>query len=521
MKAYGYVRISRDEDNKKESIETQRKVVEDFAKEQGFILNDTFQDNNVSGYTFERPSLLQLKELIEDNKVDILVAKDLSRIGRHNAKTLLFLDYLDEHNVRLMLKNDNYDSDSDDDSIIGIKTWYNEMYLKDLSKKIKTNIKQKQKEGLVIVPNYGYMKDPNNPKKIIVDEDVVDTIKLIFRLYIEGMGCTKIAHYLNEKHVETPSIHKMKKFGFGWKPDWTQKELWYATSIKRILHNDAYIGVLRCGVTKLSKMKGKKVRIPKEEQIVHENYFEPIISKDDFELVKMLAESRCNNNIRAKNEKIHRYAGILKCGDCNKGFVARKNKTQNYEHKITYVCATFHRYGSELCNGHRLFESDIDELVLDEIKSLLHNAKINLDNIDKNIEEKRNHRKDYDKAIEVLKIKIVEQKEEIKNYAKQLAKGLIGEEIFEELTSEAKVELDKLEKLLVEAENSRDNHANDKEKIIKCIEVLQKILDKNELTNADVTMLIEKIVVTETDEVGKYNMSKLDIEINWNTQFVL
>ena len=156
--------------------------------------------------------------MIENGKVDALIAKDLSRIGRHNAKVLLFIDYLDDKNVRLMLKTDNYDSESDDDTMLGIKAWYNEMYLKDLSKKITANIRQKQKEGLVIVQHYGYMKDPADKNKLIIDEEVVGTIRLIFKMYLDGYGCNKISQYLNKHGYETPSVHKMKKFGFGWKP---------------------------------------------------------------------------------------------------------------------------------------------------------------------------------------------------------------------------------------------------------------------------------------------------------------
>lgn len=519
MNVYGYVRISRDEDNKKESIETQRKVVENYAIEQGFSTIDVFEDNNVSGYTFDRPALTRLKELIDEGKVDILIAKDLSRIGRHNAKTLLFLDYLDENNVRLVLKNDNYDSENDDDSIIGIKTWYNEMYLKDLSKKIKTNMKQKQKEGLVIVPHFGYMKDPNNPKKILIDEDVVDTIKLIFKLYIDGMGCNKIAHHLNEQKIETPAIHKNKKFGFGWKPDWTNMDLWYATSIKRILHNDAYIGTLRCGVTKLTKMKGKKVKTTDDEQEIHENYLPAIISREDFYLVKELAKRRLNHDIRAKNEKIHRYAGILKCMDCGKGFVARKNKTKSKGNRITYVCATFHRYGSDLCRGHRVFQNEIDEIVYSEIKGLLKSAKLNLDKIDENIEKKRSQRKDYEKAVEALRIKISNLKDELKNYSRQLARGLIDEDLFEDLASESKHELEKLEKQFKSFEELKSTNENEKENIIKSIQVLEQIIEKDDLTNADINMLIERIEIKETEEIGRYKAPKLDVNVYWNAGF--
>lgn len=210
MRAYGYVRISKDEDGKKESIETHKNVIIDFARQNGIELINIFEDNNVSGYTFKRDGLNNLKELIEDGMVDALVAKDLSRIGRHNAKVLLFLDYLDDKKVRLMLKSDNYDSESDDDTMLGIRAWYNEMYLKDLSKKITANIRQKQKKGLVIVQHYGYMKDPADKNKLIIDEDVAGTIRLIFKMYLDGYGCNRIAQYLNENGYETPSVHKMK-----------------------------------------------------------------------------------------------------------------------------------------------------------------------------------------------------------------------------------------------------------------------------------------------------------------------
>ena len=153
-------------------------------------------------------------------------------------------------------------------------------------------------------------------------------------MYLEGYGCNKIAQYLNKHGYETPSVHKMKKFGFGWKPNWTQKDLWYATSVKRILRNDAYIGTLRCSVTKVSKMKGKKVRVDKEDQFVHPDFMPAIINKDDFNIAQQIFEKRFNEKVRAGNQKIHKYAGILKCGKCNKGFVAR-----NAKGKITYVFA--------------------------------------------------------------------------------------------------------------------------------------------------------------------------------------
>jgi len=520
MRAYGYVRISRDEDGKKESIGTQKKVVLDFAQQNGIELVDIFEDNNVSGYTFEREGMNKLKELIEDGKVDTLFAKDLSRLGRHNAKVLLFLNYLDDKNVRLMLKSDNYDSESDDNDLLGIKAWYNEMYLKDISKKITANIRQKQKDGLVIVQHYGYMKDPTDKNKLLIDEEVADTIKLIFRMYTEGYGCNKIAHHLNENGYDTPSVHKMKKFGFGWKPNWTQKDLWYATSVKRILRNDAYIGTLRCGLTKLTKMKGRKVKVPQEEQFVHEDFMPVIINKDDFNMVQELFDKRVDNNVRAKNQKIHKYAGILKCSDCDKGFVARSRKTESKGTTITYVCSTFHKFGSQFCTGHRIMEEDIDEIVLGQMRRLLYSATLRLDDIDKNIEDRLNKKKDYEKQSEQIRIRIHKKEEEIKGYSRQLAQGFINEKLFLELSSDANKELGKLEEQLNQLEKLSESTQYEKENIIKTVDILKEIIQKKALTNTNISMLIDKIIVKETDEIGEYNRSKLDIEIVWNTPYI-
>lgn len=520
MRAYGYIRISRDEDGKKESIDTQKKVVIDFAQQSGIELIDVFEDNNISGYTFEREGLNRLKKLIENAQVDVLVAKDLSRIGRHNAKVLLFLDYLDDKNVRLMLKSDNYDSKSDDDTMLGIKAWYNEMYIKDLSKKITANIRQKQKEGLVIVQHYGYMKDTSIKNKLIIDEDVAETIKLIFKMYIEGYGCNKIAHYLNDNGYETPAVHKMKKFGFGWKPNWTQKDLWYATSVKRILRNDAYIGTFRCGITEVSKMKGKKVKVPKDKQNVFEDFMPAIIEKKDFFMVQEIFDKRVNNGVRSKNEKIHKYAGILKCEDCGKGFVARSRKTDSKGTTITYVCSTFHKFGAKLCSGHRIKEEDIDEIVLGQMSRMLYSATLKLDEIDKNIGDRVNKKKDFDKQCEMVRIRIHKKEEEIKGYSRQLAQGFINEKLFLELSGDANKELKKLEEQCLQLEKLSESSKYENENIISTIDILKEIIQQNSLNNTNISMLIDKITVKATDEIGEYKKPKLDVEIIWNTPYI-
>ena len=324
---------------------------------------------------------------------------------------------------------------------------------------------------MVIIPHYGYMKDPFNKKKILIDEEAAEVVKLIFKLYLEGYGVRKVASYLNEKNYPTPSEHKKIKFGIPGRKSDTQQHLWYETSIRRIIHNDAYTGILRCGVTKVKGIKGKKLKTDESEHIIHENVYPQIISKEDFELVQEVAKSRLNNNVRAKNEKIHLYAGILECADCGKGFVARRYTSTK---KIVYRCATYHRYGNEHCESHNISEEELSELIFNEIDSLINNAYINLDHVDQTIEERRKIQKNYERTIDKVQTQIFQRKDEIKNYARQLAKGLIDEEIFKELTEEGNQQLRILQDQLDNLTEMKEINANAKHNVAKSIDVLKK-----------------------------------------------
>lgn len=515
MRAYGYVRISRDEDGKKESIDTQRRLVIDFAKDHGMELSDVFDDNNISGYTFEREGLSRLKQLIEAGKVDVLFAKDLSRIGRHNAKVLLFLDYLDDHGVRLMLKSDNYDSKSDDDTLMGIKAWYNEMYLKDISRKITANIRQKQKDGLVIVEHFGYIKDPANKNKLLIDEEAAHTVRHIFSMYLEGLGTTKIARRLNEMGIKTPSMHKHDTQGFGWKPSWKNKDLWFATSIKRILTNDAYIGTLRCGIVRLAKMKGKKVPVPKEEQITHEKFMPPIVSKEQFESVQKIMKKRGENRVKSGNVKVHRYAGLLLCADCGKGFVARIRRNATLPDRIAYNCSTYYRYGKGHCAPHSINEEDIDKAVFGKLREILAFGKLNMDHIFRKLDE--NQSEDGGATeLENLKKAMQVKREELKDYSRQLARHLISDDFFEELSREANGELRGMEERVSALEHSISNPEKVKLDVADTMEMLNTILSQDTITNADMTLLIDRIEVKETENRGKYLMPAIALTIYWN-----
>ena len=175
-----YERLSRDDEKTKYvSIENQRMIIDKYAKENNIIIDKHFEDDGFSGYTMDRPDFNEIKHLVDDNLVDIFIAKDLSRVGRHNANVLLFLERLKEHGVRVILVDDNYDSATDSDDIIGIKTWYNERYIKDGSKKVRNALKNMQENGnLIMSVPYGYIKDPYVKTKYYIDDETLNQFKV-------------------------------------------------------------------------------------------------------------------------------------------------------------------------------------------------------------------------------------------------------------------------------------------------------------------------------------------------------
>ncbi len=232
---------------------------------------------------------------MDSGELDVLVVKDLSRIGRHNAKILLFMEDIEDKGVKILLKSGN-----NDENLRGIETWYNELYVRDISKKTKDALRTKQKNGEVHVSHFGYMKDPADKTKCIIDEEAVVTVRLLFRLYAEGYGLNKIAKYMNEHHLETPAIRKETLYRYGWKKEWDFKHLWYGGTVKRILKNDVYIGTVRRGVTKRSKIRTNKMtKVAPEEQFVHEGLIPAIIDKAEFEAVNATFIKRVENGVKA------------------------------------------------------------------------------------------------------------------------------------------------------------------------------------------------------------------------------
>lgn len=204
MRIWLYYRLSRDEDDELNSLTNQRKIIFDYAVQQGYeIIGESF-DDNVSGMHFNREGIDKIYEVVEEEHIDAVLVKDLSRLGRHRTQTALFIDYLREHNVRVLSATENIDTfNENDDLIIGFKGLVNDFYARDGSRRVRTGFRQKQKEGIIMIAPFGYFKDKNN-RKVVVVEEAAETVRLIFTLYTGGRGLKAIAKILNEQGRKTP-----------------------------------------------------------------------------------------------------------------------------------------------------------------------------------------------------------------------------------------------------------------------------------------------------------------------------
>ena len=275
----GYLRISKDDDGSNySSIENQRLILTQFACKHQITIDQWYEDDGFSGYSFERPAF---QEMLKNPQIDCILLKDLSRLGRHNARVLLLLDQLKEQGIRLLIADDQYESFSSTDDLIGIKTWFNERYIKDTSRKIKASLLAKQQSGtLRTKPPMGYCRI-NDEIQILPKE--AQHIKHIFQLYLEGNGYRKIANILNRSGIPTPSMCQKKT---------NPALLWSDGMVRDILSNEFYAGTLLLHKRSRNTIHGKDLRVTRAEQYAFPNHHPAIITMDIFHRVQKLRASR-------------------------------------------------------------------------------------------------------------------------------------------------------------------------------------------------------------------------------------
>lgn len=389
-----YARISREDEKderykgQSESIENQINFLKPLIERNGWILVDIYKDDGYTGTNFDRPDFSRLLGDIELGKINLVITKDLSRLGRDYIEVGRFVErYFPEKRIRYIAVNDNvdtFDRNNTNNDMTPFKAVFNDMYAKDISKKVRTSITTKATRGECIkafLP-YGYKKDLKDKNIILIDLEVSDNVKQIFELYKSGKGKQEIADIFNEKNIMTPLKYKELTTNY-YNPNSNATYKWNATVINKILRDRTYTGdLVQLKYTKVNYKIKKIEKVPEEEYVIIPNHHEAIIDRETFDLVQEMLDKQTNEWNYSSNQK-HLLTGIAFC-KCGSRITYNKNHGKYYR----CICSSYKRYGKQFCTNVHLREDELIKKVTDSLKDNI-NKYFNV----KDVEFRRKQRK--------------------------------------------------------------------------------------------------------------------------------
>ena len=505
----GYVRLSRD-DNKRNysSIENQKLIIQKYAEENNMIVRHIYEDDGISGYSFNRPQFQNMMANL--GSIDVIVAKDLSRIGRHNAKVLLFLEEMEEQGKRVILIDDNYDSLYSDDDIIGIKTWDNERHVKNTSRKVKRIKKMEQENGtLKCAPPFGYTRHPLNKQMVLIDEEAAAILNLEKDLYLEGNGIRKIAEILSDRGVPTPTMLQKERYeALGLPYHREVAYMWSYGMVKDTLFNDYHNGILRTHKRERMTINGKDKKISRDQQYVFPDHHPKIFDDDTMKLLFEVKDSRHHSQYRGQRKHVNLFSGCLYCKDCGMKLTAinRPNRGKYY------LCGTYNKKGKQFCEYAHLVT---EETLTDALIKYLTLCRDSLADIIQNFDLSNLKAPTYsaDDSQQRLENELEKIKKELKTLITQKVKELTANPGMAEIINEtyASLQTEKIERISAIEKTLQDltkephiPTAAIKPNLQTALDILNEVVEQKSLTRTDIEVLVEKIIVDKDGNVDIY-----------------
>ena len=368
-----YLRLSADDpDDKLESnsITNQRNLINYHLSEMSDVkVEKCYSDDGYTGTDFNRPGFQEMMDDIRNGKINCVVVKDLSRLGRNYINVGHFIDdTIPRYKIRLIAINDNVDSFKNPDSMNSVEVYFknliNESFAKDISQKVRTSLEISKKNGnyIGVVAPFGYLKNPDNNHQLIIDKKAEKIVKRIFKLALNGNSRQDIIKELNDNHIPTPSKYMRSVYN---KKASTIISKWNLKSLDSILKNKTYIGNLIQGKrTRISHKKHNIVSVPEDEWIVVLDHHEPIIKEEVFNQVQDILYNR--NSRISNNGKMYKYTGYLKCADCKSSMHKFTNKAGEV---VLFYCGAYHK--KKECTKHYITEKEIDNTLLEVINKFI------------------------------------------------------------------------------------------------------------------------------------------------------
>lgn len=499
-----YIRLSREDGDKheSESITNQKSLLLQYTKENNLRVYDIYIDDGFSGTNFDRPAFKRLISDIESKKINMVITKDMSRLGRDYIGTGELVEkYFPSKEVRYISVTDNIDTylDSSNNDIAPFKAIMNDMYAKDISKKIKSSLKAKQKEGKWVGGRtpFGYDKDPDNKNHLVVNTEQASIVKRIFDLSIDGLSYFKIAKKLTEENVKTPAQY----YSFEWKNHYDLKYgQWHSKTIQDILTNRIYTGDLVQNKRNKVNYKIKKVvKNNPSDYIVVENTHEAIIDKDTFNEV----QSKLPKNVgRCEKKEIHLLDGLLYCGDCGHRIsVTPRRKKDN---RCYTICNYYRSYMKKtLCTTHSNNYDKLEKIIINSLKEecLRYINKKTIKEVVMNNINKKDEVSTL-KDIKMLEEEVKRINDNLDNIYLDKLNNKITIEQFDRLTAklnnELKIKKDKLVELNYEKNNQENTNINNQE----IEEYINKFLSMDEPSRELIVNLIDRIEIYEDKTIN-------------------
>lgn len=514
-----YCRLSRDDEQEgtSGSIKNQQSILEKYAKDNGFKNTRVFIDDGWSGTTFARPAFTEIMELAEKGMIGTLIVKDHSRLGRNRLVVgqLLEEDF-DSLGVRYIAIMDNIDTAKGISDLVPMQDLFNEWHAKNTSQKVRNVFKNKGMSGVLLTTNppFGYMKNPDDKKEWIIDEEAAKTVRQIFALCVERLGPTQIAKRLKATKVLTPTEY-WNSIGRNCSKPPTVPYNWCSATVADILAKQEYCGdtVNFRSTTKSFKNK-TKIERPQEEWKIFPNTHPAIIDREVFELVQELRQHRRRPT---KSGIVSWFSGLLYCADC--GEKLYYSVTNNYKREQAYFFCSSFRKNSDECSAHYIREKVVMENILESMRRILLNVQAF---------EKKFARKQMECYSEDKKRELAEKRRELNKAKKRIAEidgliqklyednaiGKISDERYATLSMSYEEEQRALKSALPDIENYLETETDKTESLQRFIEKVKRITEIKELTAELVHEFIDKIVVHAPRYLDGKRVQLIDIYYN-------
>ena len=510
-----YVRLSQEDMRAGESlsIENQKLILTKYVKEQGWNLIDIYVDDGYSGTNFERPGVQRLLDDAKDGKINLIICKDLSRFGRNYIEVGRYVDYIfPSYNIRFIALNDNVDTANKDSSALDmmpIVNLFNEWHSASTSKKIKAVIAANAKAGKyrVCMPPYGYIKSDTEKKLPIPDEPAASVVRRIFELRAKGISPRHICDILNDEHISTPSDYAAERNRTT--TSISSSHLWYATAVRKILHNPTYLGhLVQLRSTTVSYKNHKRINKSEEDMVIIKNTHEPLVSQELWDKVREM-EASVSQGKKTKTGITDPLSGLMFCQDCGCKMRLMYNNTTNGSKKVpriytrhNYNCGTYNRFGKRACNSHYIKRKDMNSVILEDIKM---RAMLVIEDEEAAREYFMAQKEQYNaeqfeadtKQLNAANKRLTELAKLIPSIYEDKVVGKIPESVCIELLEKYQTEQKALTEEVEQIECKLSAAKQDKQDVEEYITRLKKYTDVPEITREMALELIEYITVDE------------------------